>query len=87
MNIRIEKVMTQDIKKCPHVVHFNVPRDWLETTSRHQKRYYEDGKNVCGWPGLLGRVILTSFDWLTGLSVSFVMDQSDYFRFAFTTLN
>ena len=20
-------------KKCPHVVHFNVPRDWFETNS------------------------------------------------------
>ena len=22
-------------KKCPHVVHFNVPRDWFEINSRH----------------------------------------------------
>ena len=22
-------------KKSPHVVHFNVPRDWFETNSRH----------------------------------------------------
>jgi len=25
-------------EKCPHVMHFNVPRDWFETNSRHQKR-------------------------------------------------
>ena len=31
-------------KKCPHVVHFNVPRNWFETNSQHQKRYSEDGK-------------------------------------------
>ena len=28
-----------------------------------------------------------SFDWFTGLSVSFVTGQSDYFDFRFTTLN
>ena len=26
-------------KKCLHVVHFNVPRDWCETNSRHKERY------------------------------------------------
>ena len=36
--------MTPYSKECPHVVHFNVPRDWFEINSRHQKRYSEDGK-------------------------------------------
>ena len=44
-------------KKCPHVVHFNVPRDWFETNSRHQKRYSEGGKNIRGCRGLLRTVI------------------------------
>ena len=44
-------------KKCPHVVHLNVPRDWFETNSRHQKRYSEGGKKNRGCRGLLGRVI------------------------------
>ena len=30
-------------KKCPHLVHFNGPRDGFETNSRHQKRYFEGG--------------------------------------------
>ena len=29
----------------------------------------------------------SSFDWFIRLSVSFVIDQSDYFGFGFTTLN
>ena len=34
-------------KKCPHMVHiFNVPHDWFEINSRHQKRYSEDGKKI-----------------------------------------
>ena len=41
----------------PHLVHFNVPRDWFETNSWHQKRYSEGGKNIHGCRGLLGRVI------------------------------
>ena len=41
-------------KKCRHVMHFNVPRDWFETNLRHQKRYSE------GYRGLLGRVIITN---------------------------
>ena len=45
-------------KKCSHVVHFNVPRDWFETNLRHQKRYSEEGKKFRGCHGLLGRVIL-----------------------------
>ena len=36
--------MTPNRKKCPHVVHFKVPRDWLETNSRHQKRYSKDAR-------------------------------------------
>ena len=31
-------------------------------------------------------VFAWSFDWFTGLSVSFVIGQSDYFGFGFTTL-
>ena len=31
-------------EKCPHVVFFNVPRDWFETNSRHPTRYPEGGK-------------------------------------------
>ena len=44
-------------KKCPHVVHFNVPRDLFESNSRHQKRCSEGGKKNRGCRGLLGRVI------------------------------
>ena len=44
-------------KKCPHVVHFNAPRDWFETNLRHQKRYSEGSKKIRGCCGLLGRVI------------------------------
>ena len=32
-------------------------------------------------------VFASSFDWFTGLFVSFVIAQSDYFGFGFTTLN
>ena len=35
-------------KKCSHVVHFNVPCDWFETNSRHQKHYSEGGKKFVG---------------------------------------
>ena len=52
--------MTPHRKKCPHVVHFNVPRDWFEINSRHQKRYSEDGKKFRGCRGLLGRVICST---------------------------
>ena len=38
------------------MVHFNVPRDWFETNSRHQKRYSKGGKRIRGCRGLLGRV-------------------------------
>ena len=37
-------------KKCPHVAHFNVPRDWFETNSPNS----EGGKKIHGC--LLGRV-------------------------------
>ena len=43
------------IRKCPHVMHVNVPRDWFETKSRHQDRDSEDGKKFRGCRGLLGR--------------------------------
>ena len=49
--------MTPCRKKCPHVVHFNVPRDWFESNLRHQKRYSEGGKKIRGCRGVLGRVI------------------------------
>ena len=49
--------MTLHRKKCPQVVHFNVPRDWFERNSQHQKRYSEDGKKIRGCYGPLGRVI------------------------------
>ncbi len=32
-------------------------------------------------------VFASSFDWFTGLSVPFVIGQSNYFGFGFTTLN
>ena len=41
--------------RCPHEVHFNVPRDWSETNSRHQKRYPEGGQKFRGRRRLLGR--------------------------------
>ena len=33
------------------------------------------------------RVITSSFDWYTGLSASFLIGQSNYFGFGFTTLS
>ena len=45
--------MTPDRKKCPHLVHFIVPRDWFEINSRHQKRYSEGGKKIRGCRGVL----------------------------------
>ena len=33
------------------------------------------------------RVITSSFDWFTGLSLSFLIGLSNYFGFGFTTLN
>ena len=36
---------------------FNVPRDWFETNSRHQKHYSEGSKKNRGCRGLLGSVI------------------------------
>ena len=38
--------MTLHKKNSSHVVYFNVPRDWFETSSRHQKRYSEGGKKM-----------------------------------------
>ncbi len=32
-------------------------------------------------------VFASSFDWFTGLSMSFLIGQSNYFSFGFTTLN
>ena len=32
-------------------------------------------------------VFASSFDWFTGLPASFVLEQSDYLRFGFMTLN
>ena len=49
--------MTPLRKKCPHVAHFNVPRDWFEANARHQKRSSEGGKIIRGCRGLLGIVI------------------------------
>ena len=40
--------MTPQKMSCPHQVHFNVPCDWFEINSRHQKRYSEDGKKFVG---------------------------------------
>ena len=55
MNItQYEKVMQE---KCPRMLHFNVPCDWFETNSWHQKCCSEGGKKICGCRGLLGRVI------------------------------
>ena len=51
-------------RKYLHMVHFNVPHDWSETNSLHQKRYSEGGKRNCGGPGLPWRVIIYS-DMLT----------------------
>ena len=38
-------------------MHFNVPREWFETNSRHQRRYSEGGLKIRGCRGLLARVI------------------------------
>ena len=56
--------MTPHRKKCPHVMHFNVPRDCFEINLQHQKRYSEDGKKFRGCRGLLGRV-MTHFSRIT----------------------
>ena len=55
-----EKVRTTPAQeKCPHphVVHFDVPRDWFETNSRHHEPYSENGEKFRGCRGLLGRVV------------------------------
>ena len=46
--MQYEKVIRDTQEKYPHVVHFNVPRDWFETNSRHQKRCSEGGKKFVG---------------------------------------
>ena len=48
-------------KKCLHMVHFKVPRDWFETSLRHQKRYSKGVKKIRGCRGLLGRVIFDAY--------------------------
>ena len=45
-------------KTCPHVVHFNVPRDWFETNSRQKHHYSEGGKKIRGCRGQLGRIVV-----------------------------
>ena len=55
---KLQEAMTPHRKKCSHVVHLNVPRNWFETNSRHQKCYSEGGQKIRGCHGLLGRVII-----------------------------
>ena len=58
----IQKRHDDTQEKCPHLGHFNVPRDWFKTNSRHQKRYSEgDQKKNRGGHGLLGRVVPTPY--------------------------
>ena len=59
-------------KKCPHVVHFTVPCNWVETNSWHQKRYSEDGKKFCRCHGLLGRAGLKVNDQLVAYATRFL---------------
>ena len=77
----IWKVMLQHRRKCPHMMHFNVPCDWFETNSRHQKRYSEDGKKFCGCRSLLGRVVvsdnLTNFLYLNQCLLLFIIHRTD----------
>ena len=35
-------------KKCSHVVHFKVPRDWFETNLRHQNVTLRAAKKIVG---------------------------------------
>ena len=35
-------------KKCPHMVHFNVPGDWFETNLQYQKRHFEGSQKFVG---------------------------------------
>ena len=35
-------------KKCLHLVHFNVPRDWFEKTRGIKNHYSEGGKKFVG---------------------------------------
>jgi len=51
-------------------------------TNHDSDRLYTFSRTPCR---LLG--FASSFDWFIGLSVSFVIDQTDHFGFGFTTLN
>ena len=42
-------------EKCLHVMHFNVPLDWLERNSRHSLK----AEKSHGCRGLLGRVVFS----------------------------
>ena len=42
-----KKIMTRQ-KKCPHMVHFNVPGDWFETNLQYQKRHFEGSQKFVG---------------------------------------
>ena len=53
----IQKRHDDTQEKCPHLGHFNVPRDWFKTNSRHQKRYSESGKKIRECRGLLEKVV------------------------------
>lgn len=53
----IQKSHDATQKKYPHMVYFNVPHDWFERNSQHQKCYSERGKKICGCCSLLGRVV------------------------------
>ena len=68
-------------EKCPHVVHFNVPRNRFETNSQHQKRYSEDGKKFRGCRGLLGRVLAT--DEISSLCIDNSLRQMAFLGPAF----
>ena len=35
-------------KECSHALPFNVPRDWFERNSQHQKLYSEGSKKIVG---------------------------------------
>ena len=44
----IQKSPDAKQKKCPHVVHFNIPCEFFETNLWHQKRYSEGAKKFVG---------------------------------------
>ena len=76
-------------KKCPHVVHFNVPHDWFQTNLQHQKHYSEGGKIFFECCSLLGRVVMvlnfaTLSVWLSGHKSDFhSLKQLKVFVFSF----